>query len=160
LYYHGAAVLGWRISKESFARLLQNGQGCEKDLGQAVVWCAKAKADRFWVILTGVNGKAEYLGCDLDCLYYLLGWGLYWYLHGTRGWYRQVEEKKAFGNRCLNYYCCCIELQRESIFTFLWCWNKMTGVKGPGQMIARLVWKGREDSLVRPFCEEQRDGLK
>jgi hypothetical protein len=80
-----------------------------------------------------------------------LGWVLFWYQYGTRHWKRQHDEKNAFGNRCLDYYCSCVELQQKSIFTFLLCWNRTTGVKGPGQMIAQMVWEQREDNLLETF---------
>jgi hypothetical protein len=57
----------------------------------------------------------------------------------------------VFGNRCLDFYCSCVALQQKSIFMFLWYWNRTTGVKGPGQMIAQMVWEGREDKLVKGF---------
>jgi hypothetical protein len=85
------------------------------------------------------EGTAEQMTCDLDQLCYTLGWGLYWYLYGSEIWSRQNDDQ-AFGNRCLDYYCSCVELQRKSIFKFLLCWNRTTGVKGPGQMIAQIVW--------------------
>jgi hypothetical protein len=31
------------------------------------------------------------------------------------------------------------------------------GVKGPGQMIAQMVWDGREDNLVKTFEESGRE---
>jgi hypothetical protein len=93
----------------------------------------------------------EQMTCDFDQLCYSLGWGLYWYLYGSEYWNEQGDENQVFGNRCLDYYCSCVELQQKSIFTFLLCWNRTTGVKGPGQMIAQMVWKGREDNLVAPF---------
>jgi hypothetical protein len=69
---------------------------------------------------------------------------------------------KAFGNRCLDYYCSCVELQQKSILTFLWFWNRTTGVKGPGQMIAQMVWEQREDNLVKTMkgSSEQEPELK
>jgi hypothetical protein len=63
----------------------------------------------------------------------------------------------VFGNQCIDYYCSCVELQQKSIFTFLWFWNRTTGVKGPGQMIAQMVWQQREDNLVKMFEEIDRE---
>jgi hypothetical protein len=80
-----------------------------------------------------------------------MGWGLYWHRYGTKSWHILSKEIKAFEEQCLDYYCSCVELQRKSIFTFLWCWNRTTGVKGPGQMIAQKVWEEREDNLVKLF---------
>jgi hypothetical protein len=93
----------------------------------------------------------EQMTCDFDQLCYTLGWGLYWYLYDSDPWRRRKDEVERFSNRCLDYYCSCVELQQKSIFTLLWCWNQTTGVKGPGQIIAPMVWEQREDNLVVPF---------
>jgi hypothetical protein len=80
---------------------------------------------------------------------------MFWYQYESEKWWKhQSGENKAFGNRCLDYYCSCVELQQKSIFTFLFGWNRATaGVKGPGQMIAQMVWEGREDNVVKMFEE-------
>jgi hypothetical protein len=94
------------------------------------------------------------LDCDFNQLCYTFGWGLYWYQYGSEDWNKQGDENRVFGNRCLDYYCSCVELQHKSIFTFLLCWNRTTGgVKGPGQMIGKIVWEEREDNLVKTFKE-------
>jgi hypothetical protein len=64
-------------------------------------------------------------------------------------YFKQQEE---FCNRCLDYYCSSVELQQKSIVTFLLFWNRATGgIKGPGQMIGKMVWEGREEILVESF---------
>jgi hypothetical protein len=141
--------------------MLRDGEGCVKDLRQAVIWGAKGsdsdvQSDVFWDLLGDAkraleSGGTEKLDCDFDQLCYSLGWGLYWYRYGSEN--EQDDEDQVFANRCLDYYCSCVELQQESIFTFLLCWNRMTGVKGPGQMIAQIVWEAREDNLVKTFQE-------
>jgi TPR repeat protein len=40
-YYLAAAQLGWKSSMRDFAEMLRDGEGCEKDLRQAVMWSAK-----------------------------------------------------------------------------------------------------------------------
>ena len=121
-----------------------------------MIWSAKGDRGVFWELLEDAqraseNGTTEDLDCDLRC--YLLGWGLFWYQYGTQRWMGSTKEKKAFSNRCLNYYCSCVELQQKSIFTFLLFWNRSIGIKGPGQIIAQMVWEHREDNLVRNFEE-------
>jgi hypothetical protein len=138
------------------AEMLRDGEGCERDLRQAVIWGAKADLYVFWDLLLIAkraleSGAMETLNCDFNQLCYSLGWGLYWYQYGSEEWNEQDNEEQAFGNRCLDCYCFCVELQQESIFKFLLCWNLTTGVKGPGQMIAKMVWEGREDKLVKTF---------
>jgi hypothetical protein len=133
------------------AIMLRNGEGCGKDLRQAVFWGAKGPeyCNVFWDVL-GESGRAlksgatEDLDCDFNQLCYSIGWGLYWY------------QDTRWANRWLDYYCSCVELQQKSIFSFLLFWNRTTGVKGPGQMIAQMVWETREENLVKTF--EESDG--
>jgi hypothetical protein len=148
-YYRASADLGWKKSMHDLAMMFRHGQGCAKDLRQAVVWSAKGDSSEFSILLRDAkraleSGTTEDLGCDFDQLCYTLGWALYWY---------RSSHKRAgdFENSCLDYYCSCVELQQKSIFTFLLCWNRATGVKGPGQMIAQMVWEQSEDNLVKTF---------
>jgi hypothetical protein len=155
-YYLAAAQLGWKESMGSLAAMLRNGVGCEKDLSHAAMWSAKGGGGVFWNLLKDArraleNRETEDLDCDFDQRCYALGWGLYWHLYGSGTW-NILSQLKVFGNDCLDFYCSCVELQRESIFTFLLCWNRTTGgIKGPGCMIGKMVWKGREETLVKKF---------
>jgi hypothetical protein len=155
-YSRTAAELGWIRSIDLLARMLREGEGCEKDLRQAVIWGAKGNSNVFWHLLGDAgqalkSGATEDLGCDFNQLCYSIGWGLFWYQYGSEAWKRESRNEKAFGNRCLDYYCSCVERLQDSIFTFHLCWNRTTGVKGPGQMIAKMVWERREDNLVKTF---------
>jgi hypothetical protein len=156
-YYRRGAELGWKPSMKRLAEMLRGGVGYEKDLRQAVIWSAKGNAaDLFWEVLEDIrlafeNGTIEYLDCDFDQLCYLLGSGLFWHQYEREALRPDVQN--VFGNRCLDYYCSCIELQQKSIFAFLLCWNQSIGIKGPGQMIAQMVWEHREDNLVGTFEE-------
>jgi hypothetical protein len=158
-YFRAAVELGWKNSRDYFAEMLRDGEGCEKDLRRAAIWGAKGASYVFWLVLEDAkeaveSGATEDLDCDFNQLCYSIGWGVYWYQYGSEKWNKQSNEKVAFENRCLDYYCSCVELQHKSIFTFLLCWNRMTGgVKGPGQMIAHMVWEGREDNLLKVFEE-------
>jgi hypothetical protein len=132
-----------------------------------VIWSAKGGLFLFRTLLEDAKGAldsraTEDLDCDFDQLCYSLGWGLYWYMYDSEEWGKQSDEIKEqsdeikdFGNRCLEYYCSCVELQQKSIFTFIWHWNRTTGVKGPGQMIAQMVWEQREDHLVQAFAQNE-----
>jgi TPR repeat protein len=155
-YFRAAAGLGWKRSMEALGCMLSCGKGYVKDLTQAATW--SARGDLYWVFdalekarVAFENGTTDVLGCNLDQVCYSLGWGLYWYLYGTEDWKIQSHEERAFGNRCLDYYCENVELQRKSIFTFLLCWNQAVGIKNVGVMIAQMVWEGKEDPLVKPF---------
>jgi TPR repeat protein len=162
LYCRAGAELGWKNSMGILADMSRDGEGCVKDLRQAVIWGAKRGDDVFWDVLEDAkqaleSGSMEKLDCDFNQLCYSLGWGLYWYMYDSKSWKVQGDENKAFGNRCLDFYCSCVELQQKSIFTFLLFWNRTTGgVKGPGQMIAQMVWAGREDNLLQKFESQRR----
>jgi hypothetical protein len=162
-YHHAAADLGWKKSMHFLAYMLSHEEGCEKDLRMrlAVIWLSKGSLKDFWNVLGEAkqaleSDRTKDLNWDFNQLCYTLGWGLYWYKFGTVEWNKRTKEEKAFDNGCLDYYCWCVELQQKSIFTFLLCWNRRTGIKGPGQMIAQMVWEQREDNLVDIF--EQSDG--
>jgi hypothetical protein len=159
-YFRAGAVLGWGESMDSLSEMWRNGEGCAKDWRQALIWSAKGSGSYvFWDLLRGVRGAQDYrateeLECDFNQLCYSLGWGLYWYQYESEDCSEQEDEDQAFGSRCLDYYCSCVELQQKSILTFLLCWNRTTGgVKGPGQLIAQMVWDGREDNLMKTFEE-------
>jgi hypothetical protein len=160
-YYHIAAELGLKSSMRLLSKMLRDGEGCASDLRQAVIWGAKGDYYVFWDQLVAAKGALERratedLDCDFNQLCYSLGWGLYCYQYGSEDWNEQDDEERAFSNHCLDYYCSCVELQQKSIFTFLLFWNRTTRVKGPGQMIAQMVWDGREDNLVKAFEQPSR----
>jgi hypothetical protein len=160
-YFRAAAELGWKRSMGWLSGMLYDGKGCERDLRKAAIWSAKKDSVVFWMLLADARrafeeDTTEDLDCDFNQLCYALGWGLYWYLYDSEAWHQQDDEDQVFGNQCLDYYCSCVELQQKSIFTFLLCWNRTVGVKGPGQMIAQLVWEEREDNVVKRF--EESDG--
>jgi hypothetical protein len=159
-YYRTAAELGWKFSMYLLAVILKNGEGCAKDLRQAVIWSAKGNnAQVIWEALDSSKramerGTTGDLDCDFSQLCYSIGWGLYWYQYGNEHFKVKFHENQAFVERCLDFYCSCVELQQKSIFTFLLCWNRTTGgIKGPGQMIAHMVWEGREENLLQTFEE-------
>jgi TPR repeat protein len=156
-YYRVASELGWKPSMYWLSRMLEDGDGCEKDWRQTAIWSAKGGHIYLFRNMLGEatraveRGMTDDLDWDFNQLCFALGWGLYWYQYGTETW-NQSDEDQAFSNRCLDYYCSCIELQQKSIFTFLLGWNRTTGgVRGPGQMIGQMVWEGREVNLVKKF---------
>jgi hypothetical protein len=156
-YHRAAADLGWKLSMH-FLTLI----GCERDLRQSVIWLSEVSSEDFWNVAEGVRKVVEsdqtgnLDGNFKDQICYTLGWGLYWYQFGTAEWNNRTNEQKAFGNRCLDYYCSCVELQQKSIFTFLLCWNRTTGIKGPGQMIAQMVWEDKENNLLTALAQPPR----
>jgi hypothetical protein len=159
LHYRGAVELGWTTSMHSLAEMLTNGEGCAVDSRRAVMWSARCtNRPIFWhffenVFSLFVEGTTDELEGDFGQLCYSLGWGMYWYVYGTKGWVQKNRMMQTFGNRFVNMYCSCVELQQKSIFTFLWFWNRTTGIKGPGVMIAQMVWEERENNLVKAFVE-------
>jgi hypothetical protein len=157
-YYQAAAELGSKFAARLLADIFY-GEGCEKDLRQAALWAAKAEADIFWVVLNVARraletGATEVSGCDLNRLCYTLGWGSYWYVCSIQK--DTIAAETGFRNRCLDYYCSCVEMQQKSIFTFLLCWKQMGLSKDVGRMVAKRVWEEREDNLV--YLLKQNDG--
>jgi TPR repeat protein len=156
-YYRVSAELGWKDSMKCLATMLRYGDGCAKDLRQAAIWSATGNSFVFWDVLADAkralkSGATGNLDCDFNHLCYSIGWGLYWYQYETEGWNNESDEDQVLGNGCLEFYCRCVELQQKSVVEFLLCWNRTTGgVKGPGQMIAQMVWEGREDNLLKEF---------
>jgi hypothetical protein len=158
-YYRAGAELGCKKSMFWLAYMLMDGEGCVKDLRQAVIWSAKGGSYLFWHPLGHTkgaleSGATEDLGCDFNQLCYSLGWGLYWYTYDVDNFY--FKQHKVFGKRCLDYYCSCVELQQKSILTFLLFWNRTTvRVKEPGRMIAQMVWEGKETNVLLRFGEKR-----
>jgi hypothetical protein len=156
-YYRAGAALGWKYSMRLLSMMMSNGEGCAKDVRQALFWGAKGDSWEFWGALQDVRqscekGATKQLEGDFNQLCYSIGWGLYWYLYGTGDWIWRSDGRKAFGNRCLDFYCSCVELQQKSIITFLLFWNRTTGgVKEVGVIIGTMAWEGREDNLVKEF---------
>jgi hypothetical protein len=155
LYYHSGAELSHKGAMESLANRLRDGDGCEKDWSQAAVWSAKGDfCYVFWDLLGDAKRALESprtnnLDCDFNQLCFALGWGLYWYVCDSDEWKEQKEEVQAFGERCLDFYCATMELQRESIFTFLLFWNRTVGVKDVGALIGKMVWEEDRSVLVK-----------
>jgi hypothetical protein len=163
-HFNAAAMLGWKDSMGFLAEMMSTGTGCPKDLSQAVIWSAKAgkqgQGRVFLELLEEVRGAFEFgiTDLDFDRLCYNLGWGLYWYQYDVWKNLRPSRKAKIFRSRCLDYYCSCVELQQESIFTFLLCWNQTTGgMKDVGAMIGSMVWEGRQAKLLKKF-EQKKDG--
>jgi hypothetical protein len=154
-YYLAAAEQGSKSAMESLAYMWGDEEdSCAKDWRQAVIWSVRGDVWELFGKLQSFtrrsleNGTTQNLNCNFHQLCYALGWGYYW---GMEGYDLGDEEEQAFGNRCLEYYCSCVELQQKSIFTFLLCWNQTVGVKDVGVMIGKMVWEGREDNLVKEF---------
>jgi hypothetical protein len=156
-YFLGGAELGWKNSMIWVSQLLKDGTGCKQDLRQAVVWSTKGNLYSYvyWKILEEAKAEVETgrggnFDCSLNQLCFTLGWAMYWYKYGS------MDRKDDFANRCMNYYCSCIESQQKSIFTFLLFWNRSTGVKQVGKIMGQWVWKEREDNLVKSFGQSER----
>jgi hypothetical protein len=128
------------------------------DTRLAIQWLAKGNCHSFWAqirdtrmaVLRGNTRK--FSDCNINQVCYTLGWGMYWYMHGTEGWANwENPYDKKMAMECLDYYCESMELQQKSIFTFLRFWNETTGVKEPARLISKMVWEQREERLIRPY---------
>jgi hypothetical protein len=155
-YYQMAASLGWKVSMRWICFLLQRGP--KKDWGLAAYWGAKGSGGSFcelliWAKEAFEKRETEALDKEFDKLCYSLGWGLYWYLYETEGFDRLVwpgSKKRviAFCKICMEFYLSMVELQRKSIFTFLWFWNSSVGVKDVGVIIGKMVWEEERESWL------------
>jgi hypothetical protein len=150
-YFRASVERGWNRAIQYLFVLFWRGSNPR----EGALWAAR-QAPYFIGVVKNVQDsrKLVNLNPDIDFneLCYSIGWGMYWYQYGDDFWDMQMDSRKAFGDQCLDYYCENANLQQESIFTFLMWWNRTTGgVKGPGQMIAHMVWEGRRDCLITPF---------
>jgi hypothetical protein len=140
-YIRPSAELGWNASMVWLADLLKQAN----DLSRAVRWSAQGNSRTFFEILEEGSFAAEtnsnLEAAEFNQLSFTLGWGLYWYKYGTLAWMRETEKDQQYGDRCIDFYCATMELQQESIFTFLWFWNQTVGVKDVGTMIGKMVWE-------------------
>jgi TPR repeat protein len=139
-----AFTLGWKAAADILSHRSNN-------FHTGVKWAAKGVSNCFYEYLTDQFnvGDRDPLCC------YLLGRGLYFHQYGGEFWNNDLDSlTQAFGEECLDFFCDCIDLQQESIFTFLMFWNRIVGIKGPGQMIGQMVWKEREKNLVKSFTEK------
>jgi hypothetical protein len=128
--------------------------GLEICLKRQLCWAAKAQAHGFLVLVSVVMDTVKKMARPdprVSELCYTVGWGLYWHMDGNAEWMNVVEELEVFGHQCLRYYCSAVEVQQKSIFTFLMAWNQLTKVKEIGVMIAKIVWVGRDESLINQF---------
>jgi tetratricopeptide (TPR) repeat protein len=135
-YFLRAAELGW--SPKGLLSIIDRGRLL--NTSEAAIWTARSESILFWDVLK--HFADSNMNDDLQC--YALGWGLYWYMFEAPGW-----EHTAFAGTCLDFYIDTVELQQRSIFTFLWFWNEVVGVKDVGVMIAKMVWEDRAVFLVK-----------
>lgn len=116
------------------------GAGCKKDWAKAVYWSAHAYDNIFWRILCMTNEIVlpETVVDDTNILMMELGRGLYWHMYpgnATCDFYDELVE----------YYLTIMHIQQQSIFYFVLFWQRTTGVKDIGLVIAKLAWEGRYD---------------
>jgi hypothetical protein len=157
MHYHRlGAASGCRWSMRMLAEMYRDGQGVAIDLKQAVFWSGKGDGYLFWELQVQCqemweHNRVEEAGCDFDQLLYKIGQALYWRQYETDCWERQSIKIASFGERCLSLFCGCVDLQQQALWMFLMSWNQTVGVKEMGVMIAKLVWQGREDNLIKDF---------
>jgi hypothetical protein len=96
------------------------------------------------------------LGCDFSELCFELGKGLYFSIYDSAAWKSDLNSRwKDFGEKVLDYYVAAVNLQMQAVFCFLVVWNRLTGVKEVGRIIAQMVWETREKHLVTPFVKSE-----
>jgi hypothetical protein len=138
-----AAQRGWADDDGILAEALESGDGCERDLLQAVIWSAKHVQPTYWWMASAAKSKtSETLGCDFNQFCYLWGWGLYWYMYEDWRWDTEADDENMyFGHACLEYYMKTEEMQKQSLRLFLWFWKEQVGSQGKdlGEKIGQLV---------------------
>jgi TPR repeat protein len=148
-YFLRAAELGSTQATERLIVMKALGNGCKQDRIAAVHWAARIGSNWFEKLMSETershkSGKPEFRMC------YALGEGMYWHMFGSKVWsVVPYQEVTAFGERCLKYYCEMVELQQESICTFLLFWNRAVGVKDIGVVIGKKVWEERKENLIK-----------
>jgi hypothetical protein len=179
-----AAELGWQpslryvaayLAKGAYLRYGEEGR-LSKDvakLKKAILLDARAeKFDQYPYLLQNVIAatkralKKGESGMDLNQICFTFGYALYWevYYPGSipkRGesrpkWWYVSPKKQKFGERCIDYYCNEIKFLQKSVFLFLLYWNQQIGIKGPGQMIAQMVWEERGENPIFSFYLERK----
>jgi hypothetical protein len=75
---------------------------------------------------------------------YIFGREMYWELSDTKQWKGQLPKVRKFSAKALDLYCEIAEKELNVLWTFLLCWNRTTGVKDVGKMIAKELQKNLE----------------
>jgi hypothetical protein len=114
-------------------------------LFQAIEWAAKCSEECFWNTMPFVPDRLD-VNLHFNRFSYVAGRALYWHIYDPETW-----DEADFDLTQLEYYCACVELQQKSIFTFLLCWNQITGIKGPGTIVAKMVWETRADHPIEAY---------
>jgi hypothetical protein len=60
---------------------------------------------------------------------------------------------KRFGEKLLDFFCRCVELQQEAIWLFLMYWKRAVGIKDLGRLIAEQVYQERAKNVLVDFEE-------
>lgn len=159
-----AAQLGWKNAIGTLSEFFYYGDGGKQNLIEAIRWSANGQTGKFCNMLKKVykffdglfDDDEEFeIWVDGNTLAWELGRGLFWYMQGLieKG---LDQDEIDFGTSCLKYYCDSIDLQQKSIYTFLWCWNKVFNEdfldsKKLGRFIAQMVWDGRQENFIQDY---------
>jgi hypothetical protein len=155
--YLASAKLGWRAAMDGLMMVHRDGLLGDVDFAQALWWCGRAKKEyNFNQLVERI--RSAYLKGQIDAdkkneVFCRLGEAMYWQFERPLAYKGRFLEENALMAKCLEFYLECVDLECRSIYTFLLCWNLLTrGVKGPGQIIAKMVYEMVWDK-VEMFCE-------
>jgi hypothetical protein len=130
----------WQASSVSLASYFEK----QNNFAETSLWLAKGGQKE--AFLEDLNAALKDFEKNIESIewWYSLGYGMYWHFSGT-DFFKDKKNDQAviFGEKLLDFYCSCVEMQQKSIFTFLLFWNQTVGVKEPAKMIAQMVWKDR-----------------
>jgi hypothetical protein len=156
--YLAGAKLGWRAAMDGLVMIHRDGLlGGKVDFAQAVWWCGRAKKEyNFNQLVERI--RIAYLKREIAVdkkneVFCRLGEAMYWQFERPLAYKGRRLEDNALMAKCLEFYLECVDLQCSAIYTFLLCWNLLTrGVKGPGQIIGKMVYEMVWEK-VEMFCE-------
>jgi hypothetical protein len=144
-YFRAAAELGWKDGKLKLATAYRDGVFEKNNWNEAFRWGADyGEQEPFFGMVQTVYRSQS----GPNIIYYAIGRGLYWHVYGSKAWNCRKPMEREQYLRCLHYYCDNVDIQKKSVWTFLWCWNQIVGVKDVGVMIGKLVWGKREECMI------------
>lgn len=122
-------------------------------LSKAIFYTSKYENTIFTAMLHHIFSKKNLMDPNCTSLPLQIGRTMYWQFYQSKQLnYLTRGEIIEFGEKCMDYYCEMMDLQQQSIFSFLLSWNYVTGgMKDVGKLIAKMVWDVRYENAIKKF---------
>jgi len=122
-------------------------------LSKAIFYTSKYENTVFPTMLRHIFNKKIYIVSNCTSLPLQVGRTMYWQFYQSKQiHYSATKEIIEFAEKCMDYYCEMMDLQQQSIFSFLLSWNCVTGgMKDVGKLIAKMVWDFRYENAIKKF---------